>query len=107
MIAPALAGAFFHSITSSARVSSASGTVKECGLLDAGSVQLDACELDHFAPLLGFVSDELVEVRRRTGEHRGAQDCKPCLQLGLAETRIDLFVELVDDFDGRVLRRAD
>ena len=34
-----------------------------------GSLRLDACELDHLGPLLGFVGDELAEVDRRERKH--------------------------------------
>ena len=41
--------------------------VTECS--SGGSLRLDACELDHLGPLLGFVGDELAEVGRRERKH--------------------------------------
>ena len=41
------------------------------------------------------------------GKHRAAEFGKPRLDLGIGEGRVDLLVELVDDFGGRVLGRAD
>ena len=35
-----------------------------------GSLRLDACELNHLSPLLGFGRDEICELGRRTGEYR-------------------------------------
>ena len=40
-------------------------------------------------------------------KHRAAQVGKPRLHLGIGEAGVDLLVELVDDFGGRVLGRAD
>ena len=39
----------------------------------AASVCLDARRPEHLAPLLGFVGDELAEVRRRACEYRAAE----------------------------------
>src|SRR5215216_7842989 len=74
----------------------------QAGLL--GLVRLGAGELDHLAPLLGLISDELPEVGRRTREHRAAHIGDPRLNLRICETRVDLLVEPIDDFDGRVFR---
>jgi S-(hydroxymethyl)glutathione dehydrogenase / alcohol dehydrogenase len=40
----------------------------------AVSLRLDAGELDHLGPLLGFVGDELAEVGRRSRQRRAAED---------------------------------
>src|SRR6476646_9304617 len=70
----------------------------------AGLVRLDVGPPDHFAPLLGVGCDELVEVGRRARRRRAAEVDQPCLQLRIVETNVDLFVELVDDFNRRFLR---
>jgi len=67
----------------------------------AGSICLDACELHHLAPLLGFVGDQLAKVGGRPDEHRAAHVRKPRLQLRVGEGRVDLRVELRNDFGGR------
>src|SRR5262249_50913566 len=71
------------------------------------SVRLDAGELDHLAPLLGFLSDQLAEVSGRTRKHRATEVSEPRFDVGIGEAGIDLLVELVDDFGGRVFGRAD
>ena len=38
-----------------------------------GSLRLDVCRSDHFAPFLGFVGDELTKIRWRARKHRRAQ----------------------------------
>jgi len=60
----------------------------------AVSLRLDAGELDHLSPLLGFFSDQLAEVGRRTRKHRAAEIGKPRLRRGIGESRIDLLIEL-------------
>src|SRR5262245_43262059 len=64
---------------------------------------LDVCCPDYLAPFFGFLDDELTEVGGRTRERRPAEVGKPCLDLGLGEGSIDLTIELVDDFNGRIL----
>src|SRR5262245_65889447 len=71
------------------------------------SLRLDASELDHLAPLLGFFGDKPAEIGRRAHHHCAAQIGKPRLQLGIDKARVDLLVELVDDLGGRVLGHAD
>jgi hypothetical protein len=68
---------------------------------------LDARELHHLRPLLGFCGDELTEVVGRTRKRFATQIGKPRLDLGIGEADIDFSVELVDDLGGRVLRAAD
>src|SRR5262249_37848821 len=77
------------------------------GAETAGSICLDACELNHLAPLLSFLSDELAEVGRRAWKCGGAPLGKPRVHFGIGEGRIDLFVEPVNNLRRRVFRRAD
>src|SRR5262245_43450042 len=74
---------------------------------DVVSVGFDAGELHHLAPLFSFFGDELAEVDRRAWKCSGAPLGKPCLHLGIDEGRVDLRVELVDDFGRSIPRRAD
>src|SRR5262245_20911690 len=67
------------------------------------SVRLRTREPDHLGPLVGLVSHELAEVCGRTHEHCAAQVGKARLDLGVPESRINFFVELIHDFGGRVL----
>jgi hypothetical protein len=48
-----------------------------------GSVRLDARELDHLAPLLGLLGDELPEVGGRARKDWAGQFGKPRLDLGI------------------------
>jgi hypothetical protein len=63
----------------------------------AASFRLEARELDHLAPFLSFVRDELSEVGGRARQQRAAQIGKPRLDLGIGKPGVDLLVELVDD----------
>src|SRR5262252_3676814 len=72
-----------------------------------GSIRLRAGELDHLAPLLGFIGDQLAEILWRAWNDGRAEAGKRRLQLGIGEARIDLAVEQVDDVSGRVPRCAD
>src|SRR5215475_9879643 len=74
--------------------------------MPAGSLWLDARELDHLGPLLGFVSDELSEFGRRHRHRHAPEVGKPRLKLGVGEDGIDLSVELLDDLSGRVFWHA-
>ncbi len=56
---------------------------------------------DHFAPLLGFVCDQLCKVDGRQHEHSATEVGKPRLHLGIGEASVDLLVELVDDLRRR------
>src|SRR5262249_57467081 len=64
-------------------------------------------ELSLLAPLLGFLSCQLAEVSGRTCKHRATEVSEPRFHVGIGESRINLIVELIDDFDGRVFWRAD
>ncbi len=73
---------------------------------DYRSLRLDMGRADHLGPLLGFIGDELAEVGGRARKGRTAKLGKPGLQLGIGKPCIDLAIDLVDDFRGRVLRRT-
>src|SRR5262245_20614152 len=77
--------------------------------IDSGSasLRLDVGLPDHLGPLLGFVGDELTEVAGRASKRRAIQISELCLDLGISERRVDLLVELFDNLNGRVSRRAD
>ena len=81
----------------------------ECRLPSgSASLRLDARELDHLAPFLGFVGDELAEVGGRAAQARvPPRSASRAFILGSARAGVDLLVELVDDLGGRVLGRAD
>ena len=71
------------------------------------SLRFDARGLDYLGPLLGLVGDQFAEICGRTWKRRATHVGKACLQLGIDEARVDLFVQLVDNLGGRALRRAD
>src|SRR5215475_15037565 len=71
-----------------------------------GSICLRARELDHLAPLLCLFGDKLPKIGGRAGKERPTQIGKLSPQLGIDEARIDLLVELVDNFDGRIIGRT-
>jgi hypothetical protein len=66
--------------------------VMERGAESAGSICLDACELHHLAPLLGFLDDQLAEVSGRTSKHRAAEVSEPRFHVGIGEASVDLLV---------------
>src|SRR4029450_2665127 len=80
---------------------------KRYGMSRAGLLRLDVGGLDHLAPFLGFVGDELAKVCGRDDKQRAPQVGKACLDLRIGEARVDLPVELINDFGWCVLRRAD
>src|SRR5262249_58742931 len=80
--------------------------VKEYWPRSRPSLRLDAGKLHDLAPFLGFVGDELAEIGGRAGKRGSAQIGEPRLNFGIAEARIDLLVEPVDDICRRVLGRA-
>src|SRR5262249_1988724 len=67
-----------------------------------GSLLLDARKLDHLGPLFGFLDDELAELGGRADKRCASEVGEPRLHRGIGESRIDLFVECVDDLGGRV-----
>src|SRR5215471_6539659 len=78
----------------------------ERDLWNIASVRLDTGELHHLGPLFGFLCDQPAELRRRSQQRHAAEVGETGLHLGVGESRIDLFVELVDDLCGRVLGNA-
>src|SRR5262245_42424820 len=66
------------------------------------SFRLDVGRPDHFAPLLGFLGDQLAEVSGRTRKHRAAEVSEPRFHVGIGKGRVDLRVELVDNFYRRI-----
>src|SRR5438094_702021 len=70
-------------------------------------LRLDACELDHLAPLLGLFGDQLAEVAGRTGERCSALVGEARLVLRISKRGVDRLVEHLDDLRRRVPRRAD
>src|SRR5262245_43308005 len=70
------------------------------------SLRLDACELDHLGPLLGFLGDQLSEVATLERKDRNARIGKPRNDLGISQTSIDFAMELLDDV-GRRAPRSD
>src|ERR1700681_2507347 len=71
-----------------------------------GSFNFGARELDHLAPLVGVIDDEFAKIGGRAGKRCAADFGKPRPELGIGKHRVDLFVELVDDFAGRRPWRA-
>src|SRR6476619_102914 len=70
-------------------------------LASARSLRFDVGCPDYLAPFLGFVGDELSEIGGRAAKHGAAQIGEPRHDLGVRESRVDLFVERVNDFSGR------
>ena len=70
-------------------------------------LRLDARELDHLAPLLGFFGDEFSEGGRRHRHRLGSQSNQPRLDFRISKDGVDLLVELVDDRRWRVSGRAE
>src|SRR5262249_35243697 len=62
------------------------------------SFRLDARKLHHLGPLLNFFNDQFSVLGRRATKRRVAQIGKPRLDYEIGEARIDLAVELVDNF---------
>ena len=67
----------------------------------------DVRSADYVGPLFGFFGNELAEVGGRASKHHSAKLGEPRLHNGVGEGRIDLIVEVVDDFGGRGLGEAD
>ena len=61
-------------------------------MLDGVSVQLDAPELDHIAPLLGFCRYEFRELSRCHRQGLDAQFASAHLEIRRGDDGIDLFV---------------
>src|SRR5262249_60425364 len=71
------------------------------------SIWLSPRELYYHAPFLDFLSDELSEICGRTRNYGAGQVSEARLYLGISKIRVDLLVELADDFVRRILRRGD
>src|SRR5262245_2356099 len=71
------------------------------------SLRLDTRKPHHLGPLLGFIGDQLRKIDRRAGDHGATELLQPQLDLRLGDRRIDLAVELADDFLRRGLGSAD
>src|SRR5262245_10310224 len=63
--------------------------------------RLDVGRPDHRGPLLGAIGYGLGEVGGRARKHRPAQVGKPCLQLRIAESSVDLSDKFVDYLNSR------
>src|SRR6266568_5711137 len=66
------------------------------------SFRLGARRLDHFAPFIDLLHEELAEISRRAWKHRAAQvgEVRPHLRIG--EGGVNLLVEYVDDLSGSI-----
>src|SRR6516165_9253621 len=71
------------------------------------SLRLGTREPDYLAPFLDFVLDELSEIGGRTRNYIAGQVSEARLYPGISETRVNLLVELVDNFARRALGRGD
>src|SRR3954451_3403522 len=63
--------------------------------------------MDHLGPLLGLCRHELGELSRRACSGNTAKAGKWGLQRGIDQTRIDLFVDPLNDFSRGAPRRKD
>src|SRR5262245_47944814 len=68
------------------------------------SFRLDAGELDHLAPLLGLIGNELSELDRAHRHGHMAYLSHPRLDLGFDEAGVDLTIERLDDLGRRTTR---
>src|ERR1700736_492068 len=67
----------------------------------AGSLRLDAGELHHLGPFLGFRGDEIAEVGGRAQKRHRAEVGETLLERGIGEAGNGLAAELFDDRRGR------
>ena len=67
---------------------SRNGTLWNVRALPA-SLRLDAGELDHLGPFLGFLSDQPAEVSGRTSKHRATEVSEPRFRIGVGEASAD------------------
>src|SRR5262249_17276828 len=81
--------------------------VTEYWIGTAVSVGLDVGGPDHLAAFVGFFGDQLAELGRRSRQRRAAEVSETGLHLRIGESRVDLFVELVDDLGRRGPRCAE
>src|SRR6516162_4970494 len=61
------------------------------------SRRIDVGDLNHFAPLRDFVSDERAKVSWGATQRYTANIGETLFYLGIGEDRVDLMIELVDD----------
>src|SRR5262245_37826762 len=73
----------------------------------AASVRLDVEGLDHLAPLLGVVGDELAEVGGRADKRCASEIGEPGLDFGIGEAGVNFLIELVNNLRRCVLGRAE
>src|SRR5262249_11884358 len=71
------------------------------------SLQLDPRELDHLAPLFGFVGNELGEIGRRPCPLDPSLIVELLFQIWIGKPCVHRLVYAIDDVCGRVSRRAD
>src|SRR5262245_7248819 len=74
----------------------------ECDAETGGSICLDACELHHLAPFLGFVGDEFPEF---SGGHKCRLEAhveEAHLHLRIGNDCVELVVEPVNNVGGRI-----
>ena len=89
-----------HSIKSAARTNAyraIRGTDVTEYRAGAGSIWLDARKLDHFAPLLSLISDELAEVGGRAGSTVPPRSASRVFILGSARAALISLLSLLDD----------
>src|SRR5262245_11364979 len=72
-----------------------------------GSLRLDAGELDHLGPLLGFFGYEPAEVCGRSGKNHATHVGELRLEVGISASVVGLRVEHVDDLGRRASGHAD
>ena len=68
---------------------------------------LDVGGADHLGPLLGFSGDELAELGGRHRNRGAAEVREPLFDRRIGESSVDLTVELLDNFGGRIPGRTD
>ena len=69
----------------------------------AVSLRLDAHELDHLGPLLGFFGDELSELGGCHRQRHTADFGQSHYHFGITQHGIHFAIELLDDVSGRIL----
>src|SRR5262245_1972521 len=71
------------------------------------SFRLGPPEFYYLTPSLEPFRDELSEIGGRTGDYGAAQVREPCLYFWIGQARIDLLVELLDNFVWCIPGRGD
>src|SRR5947209_9814546 len=71
------------------------------------SVWLCPRELDDLGPLLGFIGQDLTELRRGHTQRRAAKLDDSRADSRIGQRRVDLAIQFPDDFIGRALERAE